>query len=153
METSKKLDQSFELVIEEGQILFLKDHLVINSLNAPKSYLFKVNRKARPKSLEQLVFDEEFSGFGLGRFVGYPLYNAANNAASQRNNGAFGLPGDPPAFELAPTCKCRKATEIDDDCNAGGHGSTSCSITDIDGNNCQTDCEAGYFSCCRYSGF
>lgn len=133
-------NKNFETSIENGQILFFKESLIINSLDKNLKYLFKLGSVSN--RLPQLKFTNTFVGYGLNRVTGFSWNE---DIASFRAN-TYGIPGDPPP-EDALICKCYTSETVPSNCDSGGAGSSSCS-TSSSGDSCSVSCDSGYDACC-----
>ena len=132
-------DQNFKSILPKAQILFLKESLIINSLEDEKKFLLKL------APAQNLIPNEDvtlFNGFGLSRHLGY-TFNFTGTAFAR--DGTGGDPGDPPGILVSCKCRLNGTTHT---CSSGGVGSTSCSKS-FAGESCSVDCATGYYACCK----
>ncbi|NER14470.1 hypothetical protein GWK08_13535 [Leptobacterium flavescens] len=66
-------------------------------------------------------------------------------------------PGDDPDFKQ-PTpqelrARINRIDGHDGDCEQGGEGATSCSVTSSTGSGCSVSCGSGYYACCNETAF
>ncbi|MEM1320503.1 MAG: hypothetical protein AAGG75_09610 [Bacteroidota bacterium] len=148
LEMSNLDNKNFQLQIANAEILFLRRALLLNAKDKPMRVLLGLadfGAEAQ-EFIDQISFNYQFEGFGLGEFKGYAFPNNGDGLSAR----TFGIPGGPPIDEK-PDCSCRYAsTEYLDSCDAGGPGSSSCSVS-AGGRSCSTTCQdADTYSCCRY---
>lgn len=118
------------------EFLFLGTTLIVNPLNQASIMAFSLTENPNAEYTKDIKITTEYLGYGLGE-------SRAPRSLSQR---------DAPA----PKCKCLdRASASDEDCESGGYGATSCSIT-TEGGSCSVTCTSGltyeYFACCDVEG-
>lgn len=119
--------------IENAQIVYLGDHLLISDLDTPFRSYFYLKDKGLD-IIEQLELNIHQPLTGLGSAV------VGKDKVSFRNMGE------------EDNCRCkpiRNSFSPEQECTAGGPGSTSCSIScSSDGSSCSVSVSTGYYACC-----
>ena len=156
--------------IASAEILFFHRHLLINSTEKDLRFYFSVDETI-PNYLSNLNVGIISKGYGLVQQKGVKLsydsievfhdissvYNVMKrtigNQASIRSDDDEG--GG--TIDAALECGCCTASTIatvctdiaGGNCDAGGSGSTNCSISLADGSSCSSACSGGAESCCN----
>jgi len=133
--------------ITNGELIYLYNALIINSLTGKKRYYFAVSVDQETKLYKSLpdiyksFFDQKIYGYGLVRIKG----NLPGNLEIfKENSDPF---SDLDYYHKASTIAL--ATPLIT-CIVGGPGSQSCTIT-ISQLNYSVTCNTGYYACCTYT--
>ena len=145
LQMKENKDKDFQLELEEAQLFYFRNQLIVNSLNEDLKLMFKLTdaERLRVEEKEELQFKYLYAGFGLAKVNNIELNSSLTS--SQTRNAGFGDPGDPPPQEVS--CKCVYAA-LAADCDSGGVGSSSCTAT-VGSNSCSVSCTSSYYSCCN----
>ena len=149
LQMTENKHKDFQLTLDKAQVFYFRNQLIINTVNEDLKLKFNlINAEPLPiEKEEDLQFKYAFSGFGLAQLKGYSYYN--NELSSSSYRGGFGEPGDPPTGEK-PSCSC--TNNILTECDSGGQGSSSCSVTNTNGQSCSTSCtSATQWACCNHN--
>lgn len=138
LETDQKITAPNFKYFEEVQVLFLRHSVLINSVKSPERILLS-NRKETILELADLNFTNNLTGFGLSRTTTVKIPDIKD---LERQEIIY-LVGT-----YTCTCRCRTYSNPDNDCQAGGKNSTSCSI-EKSGSSCSTDCANEKYACCK----
>jgi len=74
LQTNGLSDQDFESSIENAEVLFFRQSMVINALNKNERYLIKLSEAEN--MVPGITYTKTFSGFGLSRNLGNPFPDA-----------------------------------------------------------------------------
>jgi len=149
LQMTENKHKDFQLKIDKAQVFYFRNQLIINAVNEDLKLKFNLtNAELLPVEKEEdLQFKYAFSGFGLVQLKGYSYYN--NGLSSSSYRAGLGEPGDPPTGEK-PSCSC--TNNILTECDSGGQGSSSCSVTNTNGQSCSTSCtSATQWACCNHN--
>ena len=162
---ANKINQRFK----DAQILFFKRSLVIQTKNGAVKILFHID-KDLPDVLKDIRFTKSFKGYGLGMQENFRLsynilqdfaklesiYDVFKESSALRNVGVINRSGTGSiVLGINVQCKCCLADDfessackhiLNDDCDAGGIGASSCSLT-TGGESCTITCSEGT-PCC-----
>ncbi len=152
--------------IESAEILFFHRHLLINSTEKDLRLYFSVDETI-PSYLSNLNVGIISKGYGLVQQKGIKLlydsidvfhdilsvYTVMKRTVENQTNIRTDGEG---TIEAALECGCCSPTTLSvcesleaGDCDSGGGGSTSCSISLDDGSSCSTTCSGSNESCCN----
>lgn len=106
------------------EVIYFGNELVVNSLERQQTLLFSVSNGSE-SSVKGIAFTENISGFGLG------VETKIKGTISSRY----------------VRCLCA-VNNTSNSCDAGGPGSTNCSVSD-GVQNCSVSCGVGFYSCCQ----
>jgi len=112
IQTNGLANKNFKSSIDEAQIIFTHNNLVINSTKENKSLLLTLSPTDDIVKLES--YTKEINGFGLARY----LIESSALSSTER----FSI-GDPPPAE---GCVCTSGADLAG-CDSGGLGATGCS--------------------------
>ena len=115
---------------EQAKVYFFQSFFIFTAPDI--DYLLHLGDADIPDNISSQTFTAEIDGFGVGKFNS--------------------LPFDQVITSPIVDCQCHKIppshiTPLN--CTAGGIGSTSCGITNKEGESCNSTCGAGYYSCCN----
>lgn len=141
-------EDHFELTLGEVEVLYFHKAVLINALNSQVTYLFQIDEQTLPSAIWELSFTRIFNGYGLSINKNYTLQNGSvvSEESTFRSTG-YGSAGDP--AEVSCSCWTNGAVSHTD-CDAGGPGSSDCSVTSSTGQTCSANCKEGYESCCNF---
>lgn len=148
-----KLEKSVDPIdIENAQVLYFKKSLIVNSLDKNERILFTVVDGVSFSRIPNISFTKNYKGFGLSKYGNFKT-DISPNHIKETTTSIFDSEDIGLNFRASASCKCRlRHTSPDDsDCDAGGIGSTSCSLTvgsPCDACSCETECGTGYYACC-----
>lgn len=135
------------IVMPNAELIYLRKALVVNNLDLKQTLLFSLSKKFIDSDLlSGISFDNSYKGFGLGKYTGITI-----NMDDIETADSF--------FSARAEVKCQCCTSpiitpdpctlvATGDCDAGGEGSTSCSITVFEVGSCDVECGAGATACC-----
>lgn len=127
----------------QGQITYLKNALIINTLNPNNTYFLGVDNdkgdKLRDRIQAKVKLSNTLSGYGLVEMNidDFDKYNFSENRSIY--------------YSLSTAIGKANINTLMSGCRSGGPGSTSCSYSD-DGDGCSVSCSDGYYSCCNPGG-
>ncbi|MFK8101712.1 MAG: hypothetical protein AB8G15_04285 [Saprospiraceae bacterium] len=164
---NKKIRQSFS----EGQVFYFKRQLVVQSNEGKRQILFHLDEEI-PDFLQMATYERSLKGYGLGLQENFKLvyqrlsdfeklgsvYESFKTTEQVVTNRA--VSDNPSIIGVDAHCKCCTGGVIDaaactqlanNDCDAGGPGALSCSLSVSDGTNsssCNISCASGSTPCC-----
>lgn len=161
LQTNKLNDlEPLNLHLEKGEILFLKRNLIIQGEDFTK-LLFHIDATL-PTSLNELQFTQKIKGYGLSLQENFELeyqrwsdFQQLNSVYDVYRTRGHRSSAGPTIVAADVNCKCcndyhsgSSACEqiANDDCDAGGLGASSCSLSS-EGDSCNVTCSYGT-PCC-----
>ena len=131
-----ELTSTIQKELGKVKVAYLREALAVETENG-EIYTFTIGERKGHEIVQKAIPTWSGKGYGL-------------SLNRSRNEGPLDYKGLNSTNELrASTCKCREPIDPDDDCDSGGHYSTSCSIgpTTTDPG-CSTSCTGGRYACC-----
>lgn len=116
----------------EAEILFIKRTLIVTPLNGKDIIMLSLITENRHDIVEGIGVTNIVEGYGIGK------YSSTIGALNSRH---------------PPTCFCQLKSLPDTNCDAGGKGSASCSVSTAT-QSCTTSCAnvaEERYACCRYN--
>jgi hypothetical protein len=142
----------YEETVENAQIIFMKECLIINSINDSACFLFKLKNYQNSNDINQITFSKNIVGYGIGKHIGFSEELSINNINTEGAASTRGGPGTPISF--AVECTCEDGTDSPQ-CESGGPGASSCSTSVTSGGtteSCSVSCTGLYYACCDNDG-
>lgn len=139
-------EKTFEKNIQNAQIFFFQNSLLINSLDEDLTFLFSTNENPDIGRITKNI-SNTWKGFGLGIHEGFDIAQVISSTSFDNGtlrDSEFGNPGGP----VEVSCSCKRWYQSDSGCTNGGAGSDGCSISDSSGEGCSVSCSEGNFGCC-----
>jgi len=119
------------ITISDGSVLFLHDQFIVSDSASGHDMWFIHGESHMPDSLDFNEVDTTYEGYG----VSVHSIEADMEWTS------------PDVF--LPSCLC--TGNLSAECDAGGYGSDGCSVTNGQGESCETSCGQNSFACCNFN--
>lgn len=135
-------------------VAYLREALVIQTTNG-KTYVFSIGERKGHEIAKNISADWSITGYGLAFWM-----NRSDDPSSFKGYSSLSekyAPGDPDKASSRSSvneCQCveyqvPRPPDGDSNCNSGGYGSSSCSITGTTTQaGCSTNCSGNYYACC-----
>ncbi len=164
-------NQKFRQSFSEGQVFYFKRQLVVQSNEGKRQILFHLDEEI-PDFLQMATYERSLKGYGLGLQENFKLvYERLSDfeklesvyesfKTTEQVSTGRAASDHPSILGVDAHCKCCTGGVIDaaactqlanNDCDAGGPGALSCSLSVSDGtssSSCTISCAAGSTPCC-----